>query len=156
MSDQGLNHATDKNRRSLKNIMVSPAGQIRLLFGVPLAALAAVTFLLLSLNNAVSTRIDDMKQLSGLTPASLDDLKHVVTHITQLGCAFTLVGFLMIATFGLLISHRFYGPLVPILRTVQAMKKGDYSERIHLRSPDELKELARELNELCDVLAAKK
>jgi len=55
--------------------------------------------------------------------------------------------------FSFLITHRIYGPLVPLSRHVEGLINGDYTVRTHLRTKDEFKDFARLLNELSDKLA---
>ncbi len=50
--------------------------------------------------------------------------------------------------FAILLTHRFYGPMVPILRHLEEMKKGNYTSRIRLRKKDELHDLSEKLNDL--------
>ncbi len=56
---------------------------------------------------------------------------------------------------GLHMSHRFYGPVIPICRHIEELKNGNYTSRIHLRQNDELTEIQNELNELAEVLQGK-
>jgi len=53
---------------------------------------------------------------------------------------------------GLHMSHRFYGPVIPICRHIEALKSGNYGSRLYLRQNDELTEIQHELNELAEVL----
>lgn len=61
----------------------------------------------------------------------------------------------MIAAFGVLVSHKFYGPQVPILRSLRALREGNRAEKVHLRKGDELREIAEAVNQLADSLSAK-
>jgi signal transduction histidine kinase len=56
---------------------------------------------------------------------------------------------------GLMLSHRIYGPMIPIRNHVSKLINGDYSSRIHLRPSDEFKELASDLNALAERLNQK-
>jgi signal transduction histidine kinase len=53
------------------------------------------------------------------------------------------------------ISHRFYGPMVPIRRHLVALRAGDYSKRLILRKDDEFRELEQLLNDLAADLERK-
>jgi nitrogen fixation/metabolism regulation signal transduction histidine kinase len=49
-------------------------------------------------------------------------------------------------------THHFTGPLVPILRHIDALKNKNYEQRTHLRKSDDLTEIAAALNELSESL----
>ena len=51
------------------------------------------------------------------------------------------------------LTHRIYGPMVPIHRFIDAVVEGDYSVRLQLRRKDELKDLSDNLNRLVAALA---
>lgn len=50
--------------------------------------------------------------------------------------------------------HRFVGPLLPIIRHLDAILSGNYSHKTYLRSADELPEITQKLNEVSDYLKA--
>lgn len=56
---------------------------------------------------------------------------------------------------GLHMSHRFYGPIIPICRHIQELQHGNYDSRIELRMTDELTEIQDELNALAEILKKK-
>lgn len=56
---------------------------------------------------------------------------------------------------GMHMSHRFYGPIVPICRHIEELKNGNYQARIQLRQTDELTEIQDELNALAEILEKK-
>jgi hypothetical protein len=53
---------------------------------------------------------------------------------------------------GLKTSHRVYGPIYRIVRTLTLVREGDWSKRIKLRDGDHLTELADHLNTFLDWL----
>lgn len=54
--------------------------------------------------------------------------------------------------FIILLTHRFFGPLVAISRHLDELKAGNFTSRIRLREKDELKSLCQQLNDLTEVL----
>lgn len=48
--------------------------------------------------------------------------------------------------------HRFVGPIKPLLRHLDCILSGNYSHRTHLRSEDEINEIAVKLNEVSEYL----
>jgi len=57
---------------------------------------------------------------------------------------------------GILASHRIAGPVFRMIRFLGNVTAGDYSQRIHLRKKDELKDLAEAINKLVDKLESEK
>lgn len=57
------------------------------------------------------------------------------------------------AALSAVISHRTFGPTVPILRQIEAMIAGDMSKRVVLRPGDHLVDISARLNELAEKLA---
>ena len=66
-----------------------------------------------------------------------------------------LIGFppllLLLFIWGIIISHRFAGPLERLRRDVENISKsGDYARRLRIRKEDDLKPLADSINRLLD------
>ncbi|MGB2705394.1 MAG: HAMP domain-containing protein [Candidatus Omnitrophota bacterium] len=57
---------------------------------------------------------------------------------------------------GILASHRIAGPVFRMIRFLGNVTSGDYSQRLHLRKKDELKDLAEAINRLVDKLESEK
>jgi hypothetical protein len=55
---------------------------------------------------------------------------------------------------GIVISHRTFGPTVPIIRQLDRLNAGNYAYRIRLRRGDHLADVAAKINQLTDALAA--
>jgi signal transduction histidine kinase len=53
---------------------------------------------------------------------------------------------------GVRLSHRIYGPIVPINRFIEALSSGEYTARIALRKGDDMIELKDALNRLAEAL----
>lgn len=63
-----------------------------------------------------------------------------------------LLNFLMIAYLGVHLSHRISGPVFAMVRYLRILQNGHYSSKMRVRDTDELKYLARHLNELAEAL----
>ncbi len=59
---------------------------------------------------------------------------------------------LLMLTISILYTHRLVGPTVAFRRHVESIRNGDFSSRIVLRKNDAFLEVARELNELAEML----
>jgi signal transduction histidine kinase len=96
-----------------------------------------------------------MKNLLTLVPDPTE-MSPVIAESVKLswiafGTFSLLVIFALIAAV-LVLSHRFYGPMVALRKHVTALAQGDYAHRTHLRKKDEFKDLAAELNQLSEKL----
>lgn len=100
------------------------------------------------------------------TLKALSDAQQIETDIgfllrdTMMFPFFTMVGGvfaigLFVIYLGIKISNRIYGPLVPLLRHIDNLKKGVYSSRVTLRRHDELSEIRDALNDLAANLEAR-
>lgn len=138
--------AKEQKQRRLKNILISPDSQIR--FGAAYLAMtiiANVVVTALGLNLYyywVNNSGGDMSFLAMIIGGC------VVVTLAMYAFAFLL---------GLMVTHKIFGPIVPIQRTLNRLKAGEYSARIHLRKTDELqmKLLAESINELAALLEGK-
>ena len=70
-----------------------------------------------------------------------------ITLLSELILAIPLVRFLAIRQ-----SHAVVGPIRHIIRVLDAMGAGDYSQRLHLRKGDTLMDVAEGINNLADRL----
>ncbi|MCP4004846.1 MAG: hypothetical protein GY725_11675 [bacterium] len=61
---------------------------------------------------------------------------------------------LLMLGISVLVTHRLVGPTVAFRRHIESLKNQDYSARIILRRADAFAEVARELNELAEVMEA--
>ncbi len=139
-----------KSRRSFKNFLIYPSGQIRFIFGIPFITTLAVAVIF---NELKSKLVEDLLDLQRSLPEAavrIESLVQAVRSILAVGIVCSLLSAFLIAVLGLSITHHFYGPLVPILRKLEKMKEGNFSEPIHLRKEDELKQLASAINELSE------
>jgi nitrogen fixation/metabolism regulation signal transduction histidine kinase len=151
MTDQN----SGRNRRSLRNLMIFPAGQIRLVFAVPVGGLISMLVILQALKSALGMRLTAFISAPTHEMQGLSDLLSAVNGIFNLGIIFLALCSMLVAAFGIMLTHRYYGPLIPILRSLKAIRDGDYSTRIHLRPGDELHDLARLVNEISEKFGPK-
>jgi HAMP domain-containing protein len=138
--------AKEKKRRSLRNILISPESQIRygaIYLAMTIVANLAVTAFGLNLyyywvNNSGGGTILLAMIIGGC----------VVVTLAMYAFAFLL---------GLMITHKIFGPIIPIQRTLNQLKAGEYSARVTLRKTDEIqmKLLAESINELAAQLEKK-
>ena len=139
-----MNHG----RRKLKNLLIFPESQVR--YGLVFLTLAtfvhiAMTIIVLKIYSAWGTS-------EGEFPVNVP-VWILLAGLFVLYFAIQAFAFLL----GLFMSHKVFGPLVPIRRLVEDLKNGNPGQPVHLRKTDEpiLLDLAHDLNELAQKLAQK-
>lgn len=132
------------SRRKLKNLLIFPESQVR--YGLVFLTLAtithvALTVIVLKLYSGWQTSEGDINAPIWILLAGL-----FILYFMLQGFAFTL---------GLLMSHKVFGPLVPIRKLVEDMKSGKAPTVVVLRKNDDpiLRELADDLNELAQKIS---
>lgn len=137
-----------RNNRRFKNFLLVPESQIR--FGMLFLACSSAIHIALTVAalSLYMTWISSEQQTGTAVPAGLIMLAIIAIYVILQAFAFVL---------SLVMSHRLFGPLVPLTRMVEDMKKGQYKNRVHLREKDEpkIKDFAKSLNELAEVLEKK-
>ena len=134
--------------RSIANILVEPKGQLRyafFLFGAGIfMMMVIVIYLLLSFNKTIES-LHALYQIDG---AVIDHLQlSLYSTLTMV----VIFGFILAAvtiSIGVALSHRIFGPIVPLKRHVESLIEGKYQSRVQLRKKDEFQDLAVELNRL--------
>lgn len=144
-----------KYRRSLRNIRFMKGSRLRLVFAVMTAGM------ILSAGMLVSVMRDVDRGLSRIPTQDLSLLNFVeqirgsLSGVLFMGLVLNLVSALLAMLFGLLVSHVFYGPQVPLTRHLRDLRDGKFGARVTLRPGDELTELMAEQNALAESLEAK-
>lgn len=68
------------------------------------------------------------------------------------GCALVGVLVAILAWYGVRVSHRIAGPMIPIRRALERIRQGDFSQPIRIRDTDLLHELVGDLNSTFDAM----
>ena len=150
-----LKAESGRKRRRWRNLFIQPAGQVRLVFALPLIGLLAVEALLYVLYGVVAGRLFDLASAMPQSAGPISETNEAVKSILLVVMLIVFICAIAFTICGLLISHRYYGPLVPLLRSVRGMKEGNYTQRVHLRKGDELHDLAEAVNSLAESFEAR-
>lgn len=143
--------AKGRERRRLKSLLINPEAQIRfgsIFLAMTIVCNVVVTGFGLNLYYYLVNNSEEGHAVGG-------SLLMMVVG----GCVLiTLLTYCFAFVLGLIITHKIFGPLVPIQRALDQLKAGDYSARVLLREKDEeqMKQLATSINELASVLERKK
>lgn len=83
------------------------------------------------------------------------EMRPLILKINNLLMLKLLIYLLIVMIISLFVSHRFAGPIFRFERAVDTVAKGDLTERIRLRSTDDLKEVAVKMNTMIESLQKK-
>ena len=141
-------------RRIIANLFVEPGALIRL--SIPFLTMVIVFtgfmfVIYLELANALKRA-----QEASANSAAISALQETFSQIVLAGSVGLGVLYLVCFGYWIVYSHRIFGPVVPIRRTIQKLTSGDYSTRINLRLSDEFKNIADDLNHLAEALEKRK
>ncbi len=141
---------TSADGRKVKNFVIAPNKQFRLAFVMVSAGL----FIFLAFFGFELWMMSSIVQsLSPLAPPDSGLHEALANSLWWSWAAFYLVAFIFgvaVLVGTLVVSHRYFGPVVALRRHISAILNGEYDHRTHLRKSDELKELAADLNQLSE------
>jgi HAMP domain-containing protein len=138
-----------RNKRSAKKLFIAPSRQLKLTFAMLSIGILVTALLLAYLVTKVSQTVDLLEPSHPSAALIVTDSLSPVLNLLIAGQALLWIFCLLV---GVLVSHKIYGPLVPMLRHVRNLQEGSYSSRVKLREGDELEDLAGALNELAEKL----
>lgn len=141
-----------KQRRSIRNILVMPLFQGRIVLLVVLAGLACTAVTGFLYYSYIADSYDFILSQSTLPP-ELEDQRYedLVNFGISLAVA-TLLANLAIAIWGLFATHRAAGAVYHLQRVIGEIRHGDLNARVHLRRTDDFQDLANSFNEMMDQL----
>ncbi len=139
-------------RRKSTNLLLQPALQLRLPLYLLLLTFAAGMLLgvhtYLSYERLFAVAVEHTEN-----PVHFEQIFGAQTADFLVGVgAMGLVYVLALVVLSIAYLHKLVGPTVPLRRQLEALKNGDYSARVKLREGDALQDVARDLNELAEVL----
>ncbi len=141
-----------QDHRSLKNFFIKPREQLRyatILFSGAATLLSVYVIMVLT---SMVTSLGSLAQQYDLPPELLSALTKSIGSAAVFIGVFGLIISLGMLAIGVTLSHRIFGPMIPIQRLVSDLKNGDYTARGSLRKNDEFKDLMNDLNELAETL----
>ena len=148
--DSTEKEAKPENRRRLISFFKYP--KLRLKYGSFYAFIGlctvgvlnfALIFILLQMLNQTGHELDAGYDIG---KRLLNVLEY--NHWLVVGTMITL--FILFFVFAFVLANKIAGPMQPLLRHIEEIKKGNYTHRTHLRKGDELKPLMHALNDLSE------
>ncbi|MGZ3653510.1 MAG: hypothetical protein ACXVB9_10955 [Bdellovibrionota bacterium] len=138
-----------RNLRSIRGFLVRPKQQLR---GTLVFVGMCIFFQLLMLIGFRSALDTVITQFAQSNPDLAVQMSAATVSVFRLMVAYVFFLAVVTLVIGIVITHRTYGPLVPILRHVNDLTQRKFNARVHLRTTDELQELASALNLLAETL----
>ena len=99
------------------------------------------------------SKLQENFQIDSQTAYALTTGIFVYLRVAVTLCAFFAASGFVI---GAVLSHRVYGPMVPIMAHLRRLQAGEYSSRAKIRDGDEFQDLVAALNQLAESLEKKK
>lgn len=146
---------SNDNRRSVKNMLVNPGFQLK--YGMYFMGFGLVVFLAIFtfVFFTMAQMITSLGSISDIG-AEMQDMLNKALISAGMVLGLLILAFALVAVaMGVVLTHRIVGPMIPIRRHIQALVRGTYDSRCHLRDKDELQEIAGDLNDLAMELEKK-
>lgn len=141
--------------RSLKNLLINPAYQIKYVFWVSTAGLTLITANAIVFYSYIKENYSLLVDLSPMDDAAKNQLYTELNEILiKLGVV-GLIFVLLTAIIGLKMSHRTAGPMYHFKRIFNEIKNGKMDARVRLRPDDDFKDVAGAFNEMMDAIQKK-
>ncbi len=137
-----------EKQRSLKNVLIYPEFQLRLITIISVISLIAPLLIYFFQYSAFQDQIEN-GQMMNLSEAHPYYVFYFDFQQRMLTVLFTtlLISFLTSLIVGLYVSHRIAGPLIKMRKHFEAIGRGDYEDHaIYFRDRDYFKDLAQSYN----------
>jgi methyl-accepting chemotaxis protein len=142
------------DRRTLRGLLIKPREQIKYSFMFMGGGMLILTIFIAVVIYSLNRTMISLEAAYGLDAEISQLIRSAFTSTLTVALLLSavLAGFSFLL--GIQMSHRIYGPLVPLQRQILDIKNGNYSARVKLRKHDELIELQDSLNDLAESLGA--
>jgi signal transduction histidine kinase len=157
MSDQeaSINRSETKTQaltgRSFTRFLLFPRKQLKY---------AYFHFLLIAISVLIINLVAYHKFATLVTNTTNNQMNEMLSEYTLSVSLVTLITLVVMGAFTFVIEivflHRFVGPLLPLIRHLNALLDGNTTYRTKLREGDEIQELADKLNQVSAMLDSKK
>ncbi len=141
--------------RSLKNILINPAYQIRYVFWVSTAGVLLIAANALVFYSYIKENYSLLVELSPMDDASKAQLYRELNEILMKLGGVGLLFVLITGIIGIKLSHNTAGPLYHFKRIFGEIKNGKLDARVRLRPTDDFKDVASAFNEMMDAIQKK-
>ena len=144
------------NQRSIKNFLLNPKMQLRISLYFVAFGFAVTTIMTFVFFTQIQQIEGLVNSISGMPIEQQVEIGFLLNSLVKIMVLFFFVFIFASLVYGLLISHRFAGPMHAILAYIEDMKKGNYDSKRKLRDYDELVPIMDSLHKLSSLLKNKK
>lgn len=145
-----------KSNRKITGIVIKPKQQFLVASYFFCTFFVVIALLITYFVSSIERMILVLKGTYQIDPELIASFEGYLNNSVWILCCslflFAIIGFFM----WLKLSHRIFGPLVPISRHITELKNGNYASRVQLRKNDFMMELKDELNQLAEKLQSDK
>jgi methyl-accepting chemotaxis protein len=141
--------------RSLKNLLINPAFQLKYVFWISTAGIILIACNALIFYSYIKENYSILVDLSPMDEAAKTQLYHELNVILYKLGGVSLVFMLLAGILGIKISHSTAGPLYHFKRVFNEIKNGKTESRIRLRPGDDFKDVAQAFNDMMDSVQKK-
>lgn len=149
MSDE---NEDGKNRRSVKNVLVSPKQQLRYSFVLVIGSCLTLALFIGALIYQINQTITTLGIAYRLDAEVVDAIQKSLNSALWMAMILAALTILSSLVLSVRLSHKIYGPVVAIKRYLTTLGGGDYKARLTLRQGDDLLDLRDALNQLAESL----
>lgn len=147
-----LDHQYSVPRRSIEGQIVNPLKQLRLTLVFIGGGILLIGSLSVLLMMKIQHEIVSLDHIQNVDPEIIYPILQSVRRAQLLVTVVSFLAFVVAVWRGLRLSHRIWGPMIPLRRHVGELTKGNFKSRVHLRTGDEFTELSDDLNGLAESL----
>jgi methyl-accepting chemotaxis protein len=140
--------SSGRNQRDLNNILVKPRQQLRYAFVFFGGGLGIITIYIVFFLYYLASTIEELSIAYAVSPEVTASLGRAIFIASVATIIFSAVLAIVMFLAGIALSHRIFGPIVPIKRTLEAIRDGNYSARGSLRKRDEFQDVMDLINDV--------
>lgn len=141
--------------RKLKNFIVDKPMQLRMSYYFVAVSLALTGSMLVFLNSYMNQIRANLLSVSHIPMDVQTQLDQQLSGMLLVAMGFLLLSVCFSIIYGIIIGHRYAGPMKVIVSTIEQIKKGEYDRKRELRPYDELIPIMESLNSLSEQLKKK-
>lgn len=143
------------DRRTLRGLFIKPRQQLKYSFMFMGGGMMILCLFIAVVIYSVNRTLFALESAYGMDPSVAQTIRQALTSTLSISCVLSAVLAAFSFVIGLQLTHRIYGPLIPLQRHIDELRNGNFSSRVHLRKNDEMLELQEGLNSLATALESK-
>jgi hypothetical protein len=144
-----------RNRRKLKNFLISPKYQLKYVFWLTSSGLILTVVNSSIFYVYIKENYDTLVELLPMTDEVKNQLYSELHHIILILALVSLAFLIIVALLGIVLSHRTAGPMFHFKRVFREIGGGNCNSRVRLRPGDDWHDVMDEFNKMMDTISPK-